>query len=689
MKKDALFEIGVEELPARFIVNSEKSLYELTEKWLNENRIEYESIDSFSTPRRLAVRINGLANKQESLEETLRGPSLKIAKDDAGEWTKAAQGFVRGQGKTVEDLYIQKEKDTEYIFVDKVTEGKETAEILQTFGEVVEKIPLQAQMRWGNNESRFIRPIRWLVGLYGEETITFTVANVKSSNQTFGHRFLGKEIEISVPAEYENDLYKQSVIVRRDKREKMIQTQLKDLEMKNDFTISVDEDLLGEVTDLVEFPTAFVGNFNKSYLQMPEEILITSMKEHQRYFPTYREGQLQPYFVAVRNGNEDHIEHVQLGNERVLKARLNDAEFFYNEDLTLDIDILVDRLKNVVFQEELGTYYDKIERIKNIALFLNDELSLNIDETDVKRAALISKFDLETNIVHEFTELQGIMGSYYAEYFGENQSVSHAIKEQYLPKSANGDLPQTDLGSLLAISDKIDTIIGCIMAGLIPTGSQDPYGLRREAIGLLRILFDRKWNVSIEKLINQAKKQYPNELLKNELEIEQFIKQRIHYLLSDFGIEHDVIEAVTDRAFGQMRYMVDRAKLLSEKRHDDSFKRVEEALVRVLNLVKDEEKELSINTSLFETDSERELYEKYNEVKDIFTKTHHQRDAKGSLSAIAGLTEQINTFFEHNMVMTDDEAIKLNRLALLTKIRNLVSEFANLRLIEWKQSYDR
>lgn len=688
MKKDALFEIGVEELPARFIINTENVLKELTEKWLKDNRILYESIETFSTPRRLAVRINGLANQQATLAETLRGPSLKIAKDDSGKWTKAAQGFARGQGKTVEDLYIQEEKNTEYVFVDKVTEGKATTSILETFGSVVEKMPIQAQMRWGNSKFRFLRPIRWLVGLYGADTITYSIAGIPSSNKTYGHRFLGEEIQLSFPENYERELYEQSVIVKREKRKQKISNQLKQLEIKNGFVIAVDEALLNEVTDLVEYPTSFVGTFNESYLNMPEEILITSMKEHQRYFPTYKDNNLQPYFVAVRNGDDNFIEHVQLGNERVLKARLNDAEFFYNEDLKLEIDNLVEQLKNIVFQEELGTYYDKIQRVKGLALFLNRELSLGIHETEVERAVQISKFDLETNIVHEFTELQGIIGSYYANYFGEEESVSKAIAEQYLPTTANGELPKTDLGALLAISDKIDTIIGCIMTGLIPTGSQDPYGLRREAMGVLRILFDRKWNVPIEQLIEHAKKQYPNNLLKNELEMEQFIKQRVHYLLRDLGIEHDVIEAVTDHALGQIKYLVDKAKLLSEKRQDESFRHVEEALVRVLNLVKDTEKDVLINTSLFETESERALYARYNEVKDTFVKTNERGDAKGALAALAHLTEQINEFFDHNMVMADDESIKENRLALLSNIRNLVREFANLRLIEWKQSYD-
>lgn len=689
MRKDILIEIGVEELPARFIVSAEQSLKELTEQFLAEQRLEYENIQIFSTPRRLTVQIHEIAEEQMTLHETARGPAVKIAKDESGDWTKAAQGFVRGQGKTVDDIYVKSEKNTDYIFVDRTVVGQKTIVVMEEFSAVILRLPFNSTMRWGTSEVRFARPIRSLVALYDTQVIDLKINGVKSTNITKGHRFLGKEIELLKATDYEEELAKEFVIVDREKRKKMIQAQIEKIEVEQKVQAQLEETLLDEVTDLIEYPHAFIGDFDEKYLKLPKSILITSMQEHQRYFPVLNqeETELLPHFIAVRNGNSEHIDHVQKGNERVLHARLEDADFFYKEDLKIDINQAVEELKSIVFQEQLGTYYDKAERVTKLASFLNKAIGLNLAEEDVKRAAMISKFDLVTNIVNEFTELQGEMGAHYAVYQGEANTVATALSEQYLPVSAVGPLPESDLGALLAVSDKLDTVLSCISVGLIPTGSQDPYALRRQALGVLRILRAREWNITIQELLAAASKHLEKAKPEAEKDITEFIKQRITFILRNEAIEQDVVKAVTDQELGNFRYMIDKALILSEKRNEIAFKPVEEAFVRVLNLIKSHAKEgVTVREDLLETNSEADLFKKYQEVKVAFKHSNGEQDANNALQELAKLATFIDDFFDNNMVMAENKDVRENRLALLTKIGNLIISYANLRLIEWKQN---
>lgn len=692
MTKNVLFEIGLEELPARFIDDAEKQLLEKTTNWLQDLRISFKQITSFSTPRRLAVLIEDMEEVQESIEEEVKGPSEKIAKDAEGNWTKAGIGFTRGQGKTVEDIYLKEIKGVSYIYVKKFIEGKQVKELLPEFKGIVESIQFAKNMRWSTQSMRYARPIRWLVALFGEEVIPFEIATVHTGNQTYGHRFLGNKIELKNPLDYKKVLAEQFVLVDPAERETLILDQIKALEEKENFIIPVDKDLLDEVRNLVEYPTAFIGEFEEAYLNLPSEVLITSMKEHQRYFPVKsKEQTLLSKFIGVRNGDDKFIDNVARGNEKVLRARLADAEFFYQEDQKNTIDFYSDKLERVIFQEKLGTYADKVNRVVSITKEICHVLQLDSETTEKAiRAAEISKFDLMTNMVDEFTELQGVMGEKYALIFGEERQVATAIREHYLPKQANGELPESVIGSILSVADKLDTIVGCISVGLTPTGSQDPYGLRRQALGILRILNEKQWILSLESLLNMANSVYE----KTNIEIDNkeninnalydFFQLRVSYLLKEINIESDIIHAVTENGIGVVDFTRKKARLLSQKRNDPSFKQIEEALVRVLNLAKDTEQHV-VNPEIFETESEKDLFLAYESLVHPYQEAMKELDAEKALAELSKLADPIHHFFEHNMVMADNQEVRNNRLALLVQIANSIKEYADLSKIEWKQ----
>ncbi|HEX6593239.1 MAG TPA: glycine--tRNA ligase subunit beta [Bacillota bacterium] len=692
---DVLFEIGLEEVPARFIDDAEAQLAKKTQQWFHDARISYQSITSFSTPRRLAVLVTNVEEMQETIEEEVKGPSLKIAKDDNGNWTKAAIGFTSGQGQTVDDIYTKEIKGTPYVFVKKHIEGKKTIDLLPSFKEVIENLHFDNNMRWGSDAIRYVRPIRWLVALYGAEVIPFEIAHVQTSNRTRGHRFLGENIVLTEPRAYEKKLAEQYVIVHPKKREQLILEGIRKLEADKNIHIPIDNNLLNEVRNLVEYPTVFLGSFAEQYLELPKEVLVTSMREHQRYFPV--EGGdhvLLPYFAGVRNGDDFALETVVKGNEKVLHARLSDAKFFFEEDQKQTIDSYQEKLTKVVFQEKLGTIHDKVQRVKSITETIAKWLQLNDKMTDqVSRAAEICKFDLVTNMVNEFTELQGVMGEKYALICGEDEEIAQAIKEHYLPKHADDDLPQSIFGSIVSIADKLDTIVGCISVGLMPSGSQDPYGLRRQAIGILRILKQRKWDISVDHLLTSAIELYQSSTVDmiDEKEIRadlnEFFTDRALYLLKKLNIEHDVAQAVLKNGIGIVPYTLDKAEILSEKRQDKTFKPVQEALVRVLNLAQ-KASETDVDPALFATPSEEQLYEALLSATDDYEIAHNSRQAEQALKAIETLTNPIHQFFEHNMVMADDHNIRTNRLSLLKHIADLIGDYADLSTIEWKQHFD-
>lgn len=694
MGKNIIFEIGLEELPARFVDQTEKQLVERTEQWLNELRISYTSMESYSTPRRLAVLIKNVSDVQTSLDVEVKGPSEKIAKESDGNWSKAAIGFTKGQGKTPEDIYIKKVKDTPYIYVNKFIEGDKTINLLPSFKKVIESLQFPNNMRWGTKTMRFVRPIKWLVALYDNEVVPFEVADVSTQNITYGHRFLSGEIQIDNPLQYEQILQDNYVIANSQKRKELIKKGIKQLEIEHDYVISVDEDLLNEVNNLVEYPTVFMGSFDQQYLNLPTEVLVISMKEHQRYFYVKdNNGHLLPYFIGVRNGNDYKLDNVIKGNEKVLHARLADAQFFYEEDNRNTIEFYQNKLQNVIFQEKLGTVSDKVKRVQQIAKEIATHLSLSKDDFEkVVRAAEICKFDLTTNMVNEFTELQGVIGEKYALNFGEDKEVAQAIREHYLPTHAAGKLPESLIGAIVSVADKLDTVAGTIYIGLTPTSSHDPYGLRRQTIGILRILEEWKWDISVSELFN-----IPFELF-NELSLKvdsekdaketllEFIKYRVMFILKERKIEPDVIQAVLNKSVENLPYLMKKASIISSKRNDDRFKIVQEALVRVLNLA-EQAQEVNIDPDLFETEAEQNLYDVLQEVIPAYRLKDTNKEAEEALNQLSQLASPIHDFFETTMVMSDDQKIRENRLGMIYQIARLIKDYADLAEVEWKQNF--
>ncbi|MFD2926000.1 glycine--tRNA ligase subunit beta [Halobacillus naozhouensis] len=695
MNRTVLFELGLEEMPARFIDDALHQLTVRTKDWFKENRIPCGAIQGYATPRRLAVKISDVAEQQPDMEEEVKGPAKKIALDEEGNWSKAAIGFSKGQGQKVDDIYFKEINGTEYVHINKFTKGESSFQLLAGFREVLLGLSFPKNMRWGNSDLRFIRPIRWIVALYGDTVIPFQIGKVTSAKHTYGHRFLGSHSPtISEAEEYETVMEREFVIADVNKRKQLIVEQLSQLEEAENWLIMKDEALLNEVTHLVEYPTVFSGAFSDEFLEVPEEALITSMKEHQRYFPIRGgDGSLQPYFVAVRNGNSEHLDTVSRGNEKVLKARLADAQFFYREDQKGSLEKKAAKLQKMVYQEELGTLADKVDRVKAIT----DEISTLLDFSEAAaakaiRAAELCKFDLVTHMVDEFSELQGIMGEKYARLFGEEEDVAVAIREHYMPTQAGGELPATVIGSVVSIADKLDTIIGSISIGIIPTGSQDPYGLRRQALGVLQILRQNNWPVSLEHLLDIVYKLYAKEQLseRNEAEVKQDVQEfftiRASYLLKDEGIEPDIVEAVLVHGIHVYPVTIEKAKILADKRQDPSFKSSQEALGRVLNLA---EKAVTseVNPELFENKSEADLYESYQQVHDEYKQLMATEQPEKALRKLTELTEPIHLFFDKTMVMAEDEKVKQNRLGLLHLISDDIMSFADFNAIQWKQQF--
>ncbi|QJC89339.1 glycine--tRNA ligase subunit beta [Bacillus inaquosorum] len=674
-KQDLLLEIGLEEMPARFLNESMVQLGEKLTGWLTEKNINHGEVKLFNTPRRLAVFVKDVAEKQADIKEEAKGPAKKIALDADGNWTKAAIGFSKGQGANVEDLYIKEVKGTEYVFVQKFQAGQETKSLLPELSGLVTSLHFPKNMRWGNEDLRYIRPIKWIVALFGQDVIPFSITNVESGQTTQGHRFLGHEVSIESPSAYEEQLKEQHVIADPNVRKQMIQSQLEAMAAENNWSIPVDEDLLDEVNHLVEYPTALYGSFESEFLSIPEEVLVTTMKEHQRYFPVKdKNGDLLPHFITVRNGNSHAIENVARGNEKVLRARLSDASFFYKEDQKLNIDANVKKLENIVFHEELGSLADKVRRVTLIAEKLAVRLEADEDILKhVKRAAEISKFDLVTHMIYEFPELQGIMGEKYARMLGEDEAVAAAVNEHYMPRSAGGETPSTFIGAVVAMADKLDTIASFFSIGVIPTGSQDPYGLRRQASGIVAILLDRNWGISFEELLTFVQTDKENELL-------DFFTQRLKYVLNAEQIRHDVIDAVLESSELEPYSALHKAQVLEQKLGAPGFKETAEALGRVISISKKGVRG-DIQPDLFENEYEAKLFDAYQTAKQNLKESFSKKDYEAALASLSALKEPIDAYFDHTMVIADNETLKANRLAQMVNLADEIKSFANMNAL--------
>ena len=656
-------------------------LKENAEKAFKENRIAFQSIRTLGTPRRTALIVEGLAEKQEDVASENRGPSVKIAFDADGNPTKAAQGFARGQHVDPKDLVV---KDG-YVYAEVHEEGQPTAKLLETLlPELVCSLSFPNNMRWGDLDFKFIRPIRWFVALYGSDVIPFELANVKSGRTSRGHRFLSQgDFEIADASSYEKACEENFIIVDQDKRKQMIREQIEAVAKANGGQAEITEDLLEEVLYLVEYPTALCGRFEEKYLQLPPEAVITPMRDHQRYFPVKTaEGKLLPLFITVRNGGKEYLETVQHGNERVLRARLADAQFFFDEDRKKSLEEHREKLKTVVFQQGLGTMYEKTERLEKLASFIAD--AIGADEKDhkhAKRAAILSKADLVTGMVTEFTELQGIMGREYAKLDGECEKVAIAIDEHYKPRFAGDSQPQTTAGRIVSLADKIDTIVGTFSLGKIPTGSQDPFALRRQALGLVNMIIEAKYHLSLASIVAKAMDLYAIEDEKARAKMQQdvadFIRLRLKNVLE--SIRYDVVDAVL--ADVDDIYAVSlRAKAVADYVASADAAAGIQAFVRVANLAKKAES-AEVSAELFQTDAERMLFAAYEKAAAAVEADIASEAYAEAIRALAALAAPIDAFFADVMVMDKDEAIKNNRLGLLKSIDAIVGRVADFTKI--------
>lgn len=666
MAKDLLFEIGAEEIPAGFMPNILGQLKTLAETKLNDAHLPFESIATYGTPRRLALIVKGLADTSAEISERHKGPSASIAYDADGNPTKAAIGFARGKGLDVADLVVE----DGYIYAETKTAGVPAKDIVtDMLPQLITGLNFPKSMHWGNLDAKFVRPVRWLVALLDEEVISVEFATVKSGNVTRGHRFLGAdEITIKNAASYVDTLKENFVMVDQDARRELISKQLHDIAASKNASIVWDDDLLEEINYLVEWPTALCGGFEESYLALPDAAIITPMKDHQRYFPLVdQDGKLLPMFLTVRNGSDHSIEVVQAGNERVLRARLDDAKFFFNEDRKKPLIDRQDGLTKIVFQEGLGNLADKTERLLTLGRVFSEECELHEDARVVlERATELAKTDLTTGMVTEFTELQGVMGKEYALLDGESPEVAEAIFEQYLPRFAGDVLPQTEAGKVLSIIDKIDNIVATFSRGLIPTGSQDPYALRRQTIGILNILLNSEWNISLRPIIVEsmnllnvpAEKQ--DELLG---QVEEFITLRLKNIFLDREVPHHVIDLLLSNNELSVADAEGLVKALLANRIDENVELVQ-AFTRMYNLVKDVTY-TGVDESLLKEDAERALYEAATKASEASIDAWDNNDYDAVVAVPATLVPAINTFFEDVMVMDKDEAIKANRLQLV------------------------
>ena len=721
-----LFEIGTEEIPAKFMPNILAQLKELAEKKMTELRIPFESVKTYGTPRRMTFIASGVAEAQEDSTVEAKGPSAKIAfvnGDIHGEPSKAAQGFARGQGVDVKELVVR----DNYVYAIKHLAGQPVKELLPgLLMDILTSLNFPKNMRWADHDFKFVRPIRWLVALFGEEVIPVEITGVKSGKFSRGHRFLRRSavdaamehesfidaakavlgnaaakaknavasaalgtygaVEIPNADAYEKTLYDNFVMVDQDARRELIRQQVTDMGIAEGGHAEINEDLLEEVNYLVEWPTALCGNFEEKFLALPKECIITPMREHQRYFPVLAEdGSLLNKFITVRNGGKEHLDIVAHGNERVLRARLSDAEFFFDEDRKQSLADRLEKLKTVSFQEGLGNMNDKSNRLVQATDMLAKAINAKVDKEKLERAALLCKCDLVTGMVIEFTELQGVMGREYAKLDGEAPEVALGIYEHYLPRFAGDELPKTDIGRLVGIADKLDNICATFSRGLAPTGSQDPYALRRQALGIINILLDANYHVSMYKVIagslyllnipaEETKKLVP--------QIAEFLKQRLRNLMIDQGIRYDVVDAVmAEERNDDFADLVARAQALNSFVAAEEAPALIQAATRVANLCKKIEEETAINPQLFVAPAEGELHDAaVASSKEVLAATV-KYDYAAVLAEATKLVAPINKFFEDVMVMDEDVRVKNNRLALLSAVKDITHAVGDLSAI--------
>jgi glycyl-tRNA synthetase beta chain len=667
MSAELFLEIGTEEIPAGFLKPAMLDLERLMRKELETARIAFGGIRTFATPRRLAISVAGVATEQERQELTAAGPSVKVAFDEQGNPTKAAIGFARANGVEVSDLSRMETDKGTYVFISKVIEGRPTADLLpEILPRVIGAIPFRKSMRWKDLDTRFARPVHWIVALFEGLVVPFRFGNLEAGNISRGHRFMAPDpFPVQGVSSWLEEAERRFVIPDPEKRKAIIAREIERVAHATGGELNADEELLDEVACLVEDPSPLCGAFEEKYLELPRELLITSMREHQRYFTMVdREGKLLPRFITVSNTRVEDPAVVVQGNERVLRARLSDAMFFWKEDRKVKLESRLDALSDLAV---------------DMARRLDPEV-----EALTERAARLAKCDLETGMVYEFPELQGIMGREYARLEGEDPRVATAIHEHYLPIQAGGELPTDNVGAFVSIADKVDTICGCFGVGLIPTGTADPYGLRRNAIGILNIILDRGFRLSIPDLIHRSVGLLAEKLTRPAPEVRndvlEFIRLRFFNMLTAQGHPQDVVDAVLSASFDDSLDAQARVRALAEMKGREDFLPLAVAFKRVVNIIKGGVGE-EANPALFQESCERDLFSALQKVRSESGEKVRSGDYAGALQTIATLHEPVDAFFEGVMVMAREEAVKVNRLALLTGVARLFEGIADFSKI--------
>jgi len=688
--RDLLIEIGTEELPPTALKRLAMAFHDGILGGLSKAHLDHGVTQWYATPRRLAVLVQGLTCTQEDKTVQRRGPALKAAFKDDGCPTPAAQGFAKSCGVAVEDLQSLESDKGAWLVYDVIEKGHATQQLIPDIvAAAVDQLPIPKRMRWGALSAEFVRPVHWLVLLFGDEVINTELLSVKSGRETRGHRFHHPQsLYLAEPRAYAPLLETEGhVVVDFNERREAIRAQIHEAANLLKGRAVIDDALLDEVTSMVEWPAAVTGNFDKRFLQMPSEVLITTMKTNQKYFHLVdSKDNLLPHFITIANIDSCNVEAIRLGNEKVVSPRLADAEFFWNQDRKVSLDSRLDALKTVVFQQKLGTLHDKVQRVAKLARCIAK--ALGYDEQRAERAALLSKCDLMTDMVGEFPSLQGVMGRYYALHDKEHIDIAGALDEQYKPRFAGDTLPQTSVGQALAIADKLDTLTGIFAIKQIPSGDKDPFALRRAALGVLRIIVEQKLDLDLLTLLEQAAQQYTKQLAEGGAaalaqQCYDFMMERLRAYYLESGTTPDVFESVLAQRPARPHDFNERISAVSAFRHLPEAESLSAANKRIANILKKTDyQDLAINDALLTQQAEKNLAAQLVAMTAMVTPLFEQRQYKAALNELARLKEAVDLFFDDVMVMVDDEALKNNRLALLGSLRHLFLQVADLSRLQ-------
>lgn len=687
MKKELLIEIGTEEIPAGYLKPALLAFRDRVKALLDDLKINYGKAEIFGTPRRMVLYMEEVDERQPDIEEEVIGPPKKVAVDDNGNYTKSAIGFASSYNISIDELKIINKDKKEYVGFSRIKQGEYTAQLLsKNLPELILSLPFPKSMRWAEGEIKFVRPIHWLLVLFGGEIIPFTIAGVSSSNFTVGHRFMAyNKIQVTSFDDYHKKLSDNFVIIDINERMDLILKEARRIAKDINGFIDEDMDLIETVANLCEYPYPLLGSFESKFLDLPQEILITTMKKHQKYIPIFNDRkELLPNFIIVSNIKVENPRTIIDGNSKVIRARFSDAEYYFEKDKKIPLSSRVESLKNVMFQEKLGTYYEKTQRLVELCDFLTSMIDFNLKEK-TKRAALLSKADLVTGMVYEFPALQGIIGGELAKLQKEDPEVARAIYEHYLPQSPDDPIPSNTIGRILSIADKIDSLTGFFGLGIMPKGASDPYGLRRMAIGIIRLITEMDINIDYTQIIRFAYENLKNKLTKSYDEILNtlidFIENRFYYQMQNLGYRVDIIDSVISTHPVDLSNAKKIIEVMNKESQSELFNDLILGFKRVANITKGMENE-SFDTSLFKEEAENKLYNSYLNAKELINKIIEDKLFNEIPVVLANLKPVIDEYFESVLVMDKDERIKNNRLAFLVSLRKIFSKLMDFTKIQ-------